>query len=148
MTTTDRDQLVDLIRTYADGVDARDWSLARSVFTDDAHLDYSSVGVDAGPVDTVLERLAELLAPVSLTHHLLSNHDISIDGATATSRVGLINPFVVATPERTDVLLFGGWYDDVWTRTDRGWRIRTRTHVGTWHAGPLPGGLTAAGARP
>jgi 3-phenylpropionate/cinnamic acid dioxygenase small subunit len=141
---TDREQLTDLLRTYADGVDARDWPLARSVFRDDAVLDYSSVGVETGAVDEVLPRLAALLAPVTLTHHLLSNHEFAIDGDRATTRVALMNPFVVATDERTDVLLFGGRYDDRWQRTAAGWRIVHRTHTGTWHVGPIPGGLSPA----
>lgn len=141
---SDRDQLTDLLRTYADGVDARDWVLARSVFADDAVLDYTSVGVAAGPVDEVLARLADLLAPVTLTHHLLSNHTYEVDGDRATTRVALLNPFVLATDERTDVLLFGGRYDDRWRRTTDGWRIEHRTHTGTWHAGPIAGGLSSA----
>lgn len=144
MTTTDREQLTDLLRTYADGVDARDWTLARSVFTEDAVLDYSSVGVATGPVDEVLPRLAALLAPVTLTHHLLSNHEFHLDGDHARTRVALMNPFVVASQERTDVILFGGRYDDRWRRTATGWLIEHRTHTGTWHAGPLTGGLSSA----
>jgi len=141
---SEREQLTDLLRTYADGVDQRDWTLARSVFTDDAVLDYSSVGVAAGPVDEVLARLATLLGPVTMTSHLLSNHAFEVDGDRATTRVALLNPFVIATDDRTDVLLFGGRYDDRWRRTAAGWRIEHRTHTGTWHAGPIAGGLSSA----
>ena len=37
-----------LLYRYARAVDTKDWELYRSVFTDDAYIDYSSAGAAAG----------------------------------------------------------------------------------------------------
>ena len=37
-----------LLYRYARAVDTKDWDLYRSVFTDDAHIDYSSAGAVVG----------------------------------------------------------------------------------------------------
>ena len=40
----DRLAIEDLLTRYAHAVDRHDWDLYRSVFTDDAHIDYPSAG--------------------------------------------------------------------------------------------------------
>jgi hypothetical protein len=44
-----------LLYRYARAVDTKDWELYRSVFTDDAYIDYSSAGAAAGPRDEVVD---------------------------------------------------------------------------------------------
>ena len=40
----DRQDVSDVLIRYASGIDGRDWTLFRTVFTDDAMIDYSSAG--------------------------------------------------------------------------------------------------------
>jgi SnoaL-like domain len=44
----DRLEIHELLARYARGVDSRDWDLWKTVFTPDAVLDYSSVGIPVG----------------------------------------------------------------------------------------------------
>ena len=44
---TDQLAITALLNRYARAVDGKDWDLYRSVFTDDAYIDYSSVGAIA-----------------------------------------------------------------------------------------------------
>jgi SnoaL-like domain len=41
----DRQDIFDVLIRYATGIDRRDWSLFRAVFTDDCILDYGEIGV-------------------------------------------------------------------------------------------------------
>ena len=45
---SDELEITALLYRYARAVDTKDWELYRSVFTDDAHIDYSSAGADRG----------------------------------------------------------------------------------------------------
>ena len=45
---SDELEIAALLNTYARAVDTKDWELYRSVFTDDAYIDYSASGVIAG----------------------------------------------------------------------------------------------------
>ncbi len=44
----DKAEIAELMYRYARAVDTKDWALLTSVFTEDAHLDYSSVGTRPG----------------------------------------------------------------------------------------------------
>ena len=44
----DRLAISDFLTTYAHAVDAKDWDLYRSLFTADAHIDYTAAGGIAG----------------------------------------------------------------------------------------------------
>ena len=46
---SDELEIASVLHRYARAVDTCDWDLLRSLFTDDAHLDYTSVG---GPAAT------------------------------------------------------------------------------------------------
>ena len=46
-----------LLYRYARAVDTKDWELYRSVFTEDAVIDYSSAGIPAGSRDEIAEFL-------------------------------------------------------------------------------------------
>jgi hypothetical protein len=48
-----------LLYRYARAVDTKDWELYRSVFTDDAYIDYSSAGAAAGSRDEVIDWLRQ-----------------------------------------------------------------------------------------
>lgn len=44
---SDEREITALLNRYARAVDSEDWALYRSLFTDDAHIDYSSAGAAA-----------------------------------------------------------------------------------------------------
>jgi len=50
----DRQDICDLLVRYATGIDRRDWSLFRTVFTDPCELDYGKIGT-WDTVDAVTE---------------------------------------------------------------------------------------------
>ena len=65
----DRLEIQEVLARYARGVDEHDWDLYRSVFTDDAHIDYTSAGFVAGPREEVVAALAEAFTAMPWSQH-------------------------------------------------------------------------------
>ena len=82
-TLGDRLDINDLLTRYAHSVDSKDWTLYRSVFTDDAFIDYESAGGIKGDREAVANWLEKTMAGFPMTQHLISNVDVKIDGDRA-----------------------------------------------------------------
>ena len=88
----DQLEIATLLTTYARAVDSKDWELYRSVFTDDAFIDYSAE-VIAGSLDEVIDFFrGDFSALVSMSMHYISNIETDIDGDTARVRAMFYNP--------------------------------------------------------
>lgn len=126
---SDRLELIDLMVRYAHCVDTRDWQGFRELFAPDARIDYTAMGGVAGGVDEVADWLEATLAAFPAFQHLVSNPMLHIDGDTATGRTMCFNPMAVnaASPGDHNVFFCGLWYVDTFVRTERGWKIASRT---------------------
>ncbi|MEZ0052621.1 3-phenylpropionate/cinnamic acid dioxygenase small subunit [Mycobacterium sp. MAA66] len=120
---SDRDDISDVLIRYATGIDRRDWPTFRTAFTADCVLDYGDIGTWNG-VDAVTEFMDQAHAMAGHTMHRLTNHAISIDGDTATSRT-YVDGLIMAADNVSGVNAVG-FYDDVLVRTVDGWRIAQR----------------------
>ena len=118
-TLADRFAIEDLLTRYAHAVDRHDWDLYRSVFTDDAHIDYTSAGGIAGTLDEAVSFLEATMPIFEMTQHLISNIDSHIDGDSAKVSAVFNNP--MRLPGGT-VWFIGGRYHHEVTRTDSGWQ--------------------------
>lgn len=88
----DEAQIAALLYRYARAVDTKDWELYRSVFTDDAYIDYSSAGVIAGSRDEVADWLRQGFAAIPMSMHYITDIESDIDGDTASVRAMFYNP--------------------------------------------------------
>jgi SnoaL-like domain len=117
----------DLAIAYAFAVDDRDWTRWKSLFTSDAHIDYSRSGGITGPLEQVAAWLPDAMSVFAWSLHSILTHEIRFTGAgTATGRVHLINRNGVewqGTPELCDI---GGMYLDEYRRVGDHWRIARR----------------------
>jgi hypothetical protein len=147
LTALDYQEITQLINRYAYGIDtcANDGYDYANVFTEDGvFIDFNSdAGFAAG--GRVLARgreaLAELVGGGSRAcetklvwtdwSHLMLNHEITPTGDGATGRIYLVQ---LGMDGPGSVARHGG-YEDVYVRTDEGWRIQSRTHVRNkaWH---------------
>ena len=125
----DRVAIEDLLTHYAHAVDRHDWDLYRSVFTPDAHIDYTSAGGIAGTLDEAVAFLAETMPMFEMTQHLVSNLDIGIDGDSATVKAVFYNPMRL---EGGETWFTGGWYHHDLVRTETGWRSRRLREETAW----------------
>ncbi len=110
-----------LLTRYCRAVDSSDWELYRSLFTDDAHVDYSAAGLVVGTVDDAVEFLGPVQAGMSVCMHYVTNVEAAIEGDVARVIAMWFN--VVTFPGSEDVRFFHGrWHEDL-VRTENGWRI-------------------------
>lgn len=125
----DRIAVEDLLTRYATAVDRRDWDRYRSVFTDDAEIDYTSAGGIAGTLDEIVEFLTTTMDMFEMTQHLISNIDLVVDGDSATVTAMFNNPMRLPDGE---TWFTGGWYHHDLVRTSDGWRSRRLREESAW----------------
>lgn len=132
--TTDEQQIATLLYRYARAVDTRDWDLYRSVFTDDAHIDYSSAGAAVGTRDEVADWLAAGFGAIPWSMHYITNIECDVrtcpDGDTATVRAMFYNPMQL--PGMSEQSCCGGYYHHELVRTPDGWLSRNLREENVW----------------
>ena len=131
---SDELEIVSVLNRYARAVDGKDWDLLRSLFTEDAHLDYSCVGGPSAGRDEVCSWLERSLTLMPMTQHFITNVEADIDGDTATVRAMFYNPMLL--PGATETSACGGYYHHVMVRTASGWRSRSLREENLWFDNP------------
>jgi len=133
---SDRFEIQDLVFHYAHLIDSKQFDqLCDTVFTADAHIDYSAFG---GSVGRLEETIAFLKAAVTNelfpnTQHLNGNVQVELDGDRAKGRVMCFNPMEMAMPDGgAQTYFLGLWYVDEYRRTTDGWRICRREEEKSW----------------
>jgi hypothetical protein len=129
--------------TYTHAVDSKDWVLYRSVFADNAVIDYTSAGGIKGDKETVAKWIQGVFKMFDGVQHAVSNFIIVVRKDKATLRAMFHNPvclkyvpwprpfFIVGTSNvsfshLTVLLSKGGWYKAKLARVGKGWKI---THL-------------------
>jgi 3-phenylpropionate/cinnamic acid dioxygenase small subunit len=121
----DKEQIAEVLIRYATGIDSKDWPLFRSCWTDEIDVDYQQLGrfTSADALTEVMTRLHENMGP---TYHRLSNFVIAVDGDRATACSYVHAVLMLQPDDSTNWVDALGHYDDVFVRTQGGWRIRER----------------------
>ncbi|OBF37137.1 hypothetical protein A5719_22545 [Mycolicibacterium peregrinum] len=120
-----------LLYRYARAVDSKDWELYRSVFTEDAHIDYSSAGAVVGSRDEVVDWFAANFGVIPWSMHYITNIEIlESDGDAATVRAMFYNPMQL--PGMAEMSACGGYYHHELVRTLDGWRSRSLREENLW----------------
>ena len=118
--TADRVELEELLHRYAWAIDKWEWSLLDQVFTEDAEVDFSSVGQYVAGESVLRGRkaivtwLRDSIKPFPDVLHFLSNQIVTLEGDEAR----------ITTYMQVLHLPMGGIYHSVAVRTADGWRIR------------------------
>ncbi|MCV7434470.1 nuclear transport factor 2 family protein [Mycolicibacterium bacteremicum] len=122
MTIADNLEIAALLTRYCRAVDAGDWPLYRSLFTDDAHVDYSAAGLVVGSVDEAVTYLARHRGSISVGMHYVTNIESTVEGDTATAIAMWFN--AVGLPGTDTTSFFGGRWHDHLVRGSDGWQIQ------------------------
>lgn len=133
----DRQDVVDTIVRYAQALDAKDWSGARACFADEVETDYGDLR-GTGPQRVRAEAFVDLrrqaLEPLQ-THHLSTNHLVTLDGDRATcvsaTLIHRLDP-ARASDNTFDTLAH---YTHTLARTPAGWRITRIKQTVAWNRG-------------
>jgi len=128
-TLGDRLEINDLLTRYAHSVDSKDWALYRTVFTDDAFIDYESAGGIKGDREAVADWLEKTMAGFPMTQHLISNIDVKLDGDRATVRAMFYNPMGMPSGK---TFWCGGFYNHSLVRTAEGWKSERLIEESSW----------------
>lgn len=127
-----------LLADYAWGCDEGDWALLRSVFTDDAKLDYSSTGGPAGGRDEVVAWLESSLSSVQI-QHVVSNFRIDVTGDSAAGTAMFLTTVLIEGLDQP--ITTGGYYDLGFARVGGHWKIRRLYEDNRWmHPAPPAAG--------
>jgi ketosteroid isomerase-like protein len=119
----DRDDIAAVVLSYATGIDRRDWTLFRSIFTEDCELDYGEIGAWKG-ADAVTEFMRAAHELAGHTMHRLTNQVITVDGDTAQART-YVDALIMLADNSSGVNA-AGFYDDEFVRTEQRWQIARR----------------------
>ena len=123
---SDRLEIQDLLTSYCDAIDSRNWNALDDIFTPDAIIDYTEAGGAKGTLEEIKLYLDKALKPFSGMQHMLGLPMIKITGDEASSRTVLFNPMVIEKEVNPNVFFVGLWYRDKLVRTSKGWRIQSR----------------------
>jgi hypothetical protein len=125
---SDRMEIQDLLVDYSHAIDTSNWDALDSVFTPDAHIDYSEMGGSAGNVEETKTFLRDNMGNFKLFQHMVATSKVVFEGPDlAKGRTICHNPMVIDKGEEKEHVFFCGlWYRDTFVRTEDGWRIKDR----------------------
>jgi hypothetical protein len=117
VSAADLEEIRNVLALYCHVVDNQEWNRIGDVYAPDG-----SYGARGSEPHEGLEEIVKFLSTVPPMVHTSSNHhiDLSADGKTATGR----GKWLVVVP---DSRVVAGDYDDLYVKTDAGWRIKGRT---------------------
>ena len=130
----DRMEITRIVDEIDNAVDAKDWERCRGYFTDEIYADFTSLaGGSPGnmPADDLVGAWRTNLYADKLSHHMRSNHRITIDGdeAEVFSKGYALN--ILSRPTGSDLWEVWGNYTHTLQRTDEGWKCSGMTFVVT-----------------
>ncbi|WP_173922397.1 nuclear transport factor 2 family protein [Agromyces sp. Marseille-P2726] len=140
----DRCEIERIVYDYATGLDTKDWSLWRSIFTDEvqvkfrpaAEAEFTGLGQEwvSMSADEWVEGRRVLFTGLATTQHQMSNPRITVEGDTATCVMYMqAIHFMPGAPDLEYTI--GGYYIDDLVRTPEGWKLaRVNLNV-TWERG-------------
>ncbi|MBW2270969.1 MAG: nuclear transport factor 2 family protein [Deltaproteobacteria bacterium] len=131
----DREQIKNLYRRYAFGVDSIDFDLVRSVF----HPECVVVGtLEEGSLDDYLEGIEAGLHQWDATMHFMGNQYIEVDGDRGRVETWVVGYHMEAQDSPLEHLVLGLRYQDAVVRVGDDWKIIRRETAKQWHTGPFP----------
>ena len=138
----------DLALRYCAAVDRHDWRLLGEVFVPGATVsvtdttasmpDTTSDGARSRlmkGIDEILARYRRGLSKLDATHHMVTNHEITVESDSARHSCLVHAQHVRRDAAGGPHFTIGGRYEDQLIRTPHGWRIRHRELVVTWTEG-------------
>ena len=121
---SDRLEIQDLMVSYCSMVDRKEWERMPSIFTPDAYIDYTASGGISGNCAEIREFLENAMAFFSVTLHMVSNFEISLDEDKASARVMLHNPLIRGEGDDAQTQICGLWYLLEFSNDGQSWKIQ------------------------
>ena len=125
-----RIEITDFFSRYARAVDTRDWDLYRTLFTADAHIDYSSSGGSVGNLEETVSFLSKALDMFEMSQHLVTNIEVLEKEGNKADVLALFN-----NPMRLkggEIWFVGGKYRHELIQSDLGWKSSKLVEETLW----------------
>jgi hypothetical protein len=131
----DERDIVAVAVRYCWALDARDWDALEEVFAPAATADLLTGGSILEGRDAIIARISGALESFDETQHIVSTHEVRVDGGTATHRCYLHAQHVRHGADGGSNYVIAGRYEDDLVRTADGWRITHRRLTPMWTDG-------------
>jgi hypothetical protein len=122
----DRTEIIDAINAVAFFADRKDWATVRRQFADEVDMDYTSLA-GGQPVrvkaNDLMQGWEKGLAPLKATQHLITNHQVTIQGDEAESLSSFHAWHYLPNDEGAPMWHLYGYYNHKLIRTEDGWKI-------------------------
>jgi ketosteroid isomerase-like protein len=134
-------EIQQVVNGYFRALDEKDLDAAhlRRILTDDAKVIRPNGAAMIGP-ETIGQSHRESMARFESTQHIITSHDVAVDGDTATVRANLVAIHIwpgartmLTKPE--SYFAAGGVVTAQLVRTGEGWRISEMSNRVLWRAG-------------
>jgi len=130
----DQTEIITVVDQIDNAVDAKDWERCRGYFTDEIYADFTSLaGGSPGnmPADDLVGAWATNLYADKMSHHMRTNHRVTIDGdrAEVFSKGYALN--ILCRRTGSDLWEVWGNYTHTLERTGEGWKCSGMTFVVT-----------------
>ena len=133
-TLLDEREIHQVAARYCRALDTKDWALLDDVFVPEATGELGTPTTLVG-IEAIRNRIRTALQHLDDSQHLVGNHEIVVDGDTATHRCYLQAQHVREAAIGGSNYIVAGRYEDRLARTDVGWRIIHRTLTVMWTDG-------------
>ena len=129
----EKQKIVELTIAYTWIIDHGPRERLREIFTENAVFIIDTRHLNG--IDEIRGKIERTLGGLSASQHIVSNHQVSIDGDTATSRCYLHAQHTLNGTEGGDNYVMAGRYIDKLVRVDSEWRIAERQLMLDWTEG-------------
>ncbi len=129
----EKQRIIDLTIAYTWIIDHGPLERLQEVFAEDAVFIIDTRHLNG--IDEIRGKIERTLGGLSASQHIISNHQVSIDGDTATSQCYLHAQHTLSGTERGDNYVMAGRYIDKLVRVNAEWRITERKLMLDWTEG-------------
>lgn len=131
----DKQEIVDLMYSYARGLDRAEENLVRSVFHPDATVDFGP-GIFQGTVSDFIGWVLDVRGNMKATHHMIANIRVDLRGDTAFAESYFLTWHRLDKSTGKEDFFLGGRYLDRLERRPGGasgvWKVAHRKQVKDW----------------
>jgi uncharacterized protein (TIGR02246 family) len=132
---TDREQIQELVATYANSIDAKDYDRLMNCFTADATAAYGAHSDVLNGQGEILAHMKKMLEPLDGTQHLLTNFIIDIEGNQAKLTADSLGQHWRRGATGGEKNMGGGKYTIELKRADGKWRFTKIRRRSLWSEG-------------
>lgn len=129
----DRADIIDLMTAYAWAVDEGQCDDLKELFTEDATADIR--GLQCTGRQQIIYQLKAAILRFGRLQHVMGNHLVTVDGATAAHRCQMIVQQSSVDSVKGSNYIVGCNSDDRLVRTEDGWRFSRMVITETWAEG-------------